>query len=88
MNNTWGLVFTKINTVENKFEALLSLNTGTEDETRIIFNRIKNEFSENKGDPEVVIDFVDEDDSIVGDFSITKSQAGKIAGLLGHKLSA
>ncbi|WP_145413372.1 hypothetical protein [Paenibacillus xylanexedens] len=87
MENTWGLIFTKVNLEENKFDYLLELNTGSEHDTRLLFNRIKNEFTENKGEPEMVIDLVDEEDGIIDDFSLTFSQAETVASLLGHNIS-
>lgn len=85
-NNTWGLQFVKINTKDNKFETLLALNTGSEAETRAIFDRIKNEFTENKGEPDCIVDLLDADDSIVDDYALTKNQVISIASLLGHKI--
>ncbi|WP_342436753.1 hypothetical protein NSS79_25985 [Paenibacillus sp. FSL L8-0436] len=51
------------------------------------FNRIKSEFVENKGEPDCVVDLLDEDDSIVDDFAITTAQAKTIASLLGHSIA-
>lgn len=84
--NTWGLEFMKIDLQENKIESILGLNMGTEEYTRSVFNKIKNEFAENKGDPEVVIDLLDESDDIIEDFSVTTAQALSISSLLGHTI--
>lgn len=84
--NTWGLQFVKINTNDNEFETLLALNSGTEEKARQVFDRIKAEFAENKGEPDCVIDLLDDDDSIVDDFAITTDQAKTIASLLGHSI--
>lgn len=81
--NTWGLRFTKVNLIEDKFESLLALNIGDEQTTRKVFEDIKEDFKENTGEPDCVIDLLDEDDSIVDDFPITEKQATKIAALLG-----
>jgi hypothetical protein len=83
---TWGLQFVKVNTEENKFEDLLVLKGVSESYARETFDRIKAEFTENKGEPECVVDLIDEDDSIVDDFAITISQAKSIASLLGHSI--
>lgn len=84
--NTWGIQFVKINTEKNEFETLLALNTGSETKARETFNRIKTEFTENKGEPDCVVDLLDSDDSIIDDFSITITQAKNIASLLGHSI--
>lgn len=84
---TWGLQFVKVNTEENKFEDLLVLKGVSESYAREIFDRIRTEFTENKGEPDCVVDLLDEGDSIVDDFGITLSQAKSIASLLGHSIT-
>ncbi|MBA9086523.1 hypothetical protein FHR92_003001 [Fontibacillus solani] len=86
--NTWGLQFVRINIQANEFETLLVLKGVSEEYARETFNRIKSEFSENKGEPDCVVDLLNEDDSIVDDFAITNDQAQTIASLLGHSLTA
>jgi len=76
----------KINTDDNKFVTLLALNSGSEAKAREVFSRIKAEFAENKGEPDCVVDLLDDDDSIVDDFAITTNQAQTIASLLGHSI--
>jgi len=85
--NTWGLQFVKINIEDNEFETLLAINCGSEEKARKVFSRIKIEFSENKGEPDCVVDLLDEDDSIVDDFAITTDQAKTIASLLGYVIA-
>ncbi|OMD04715.1 hypothetical protein MKX34_11660 [Paenibacillus sp. FSL R5-0636] len=84
--NTWGLQFVRIDVQANEIETLLILKGVSEEYARETFNRIKLEFSENKGEPDCVVDLLDEDDSIVDDFGITLSQAKSIASLLGHSI--
>lgn len=88
MTNTWGLIFTKVNIEEDKFDTLLSLNTGSEEETRNLFERIKREFKSNTGEPQALIDLVDENDDIIDDYPVTYGQVQTIAALMGHKISA
>jgi hypothetical protein len=84
--NTWGIGFTRINTEADTFETLLELNTGNETKTRKLYEQIKAEFVRNDGEPDCLIDLLDEDDSIVDDYPITLDQAKAIADKLGHKL--
>lgn len=84
--NTWGLQFVKIDIEGNKFNTLLALNIGNEIEARVSFDRIRNEFTENKGEPDCIVDLLDENDDIIEDFSLTGSQVISIASLLGYKL--
>jgi hypothetical protein len=85
--NTWGLQFIKVNIEENKFDRMLSLNIGNEEETKELFYIYKSIFAENKGDPDCVIDLLDENDDIIDDFSVTKNQATEIALSLRHRLN-
>lgn len=86
--DTWGLQFLKINVLQNEFETLLILKGVSEKYAKETFNRIKTEFKENNGEPDCVVDLLDEDDSIVDDFSITINQAKIIASLLGHSIDS
>jgi hypothetical protein len=83
---TWGLRFVKVNTEENVFEDLLILKGVSESYAREVFERIRTEFAENKGEPDCVIDLLDEDNSIVDNFTITLTQAQTIASLLGYSI--
>jgi hypothetical protein len=85
-NNTWGLQFVKIDIEGDKFDTLLALNIGSETDARASFDRITNEFTENKKEPDCVVDLLDEEDSIIEDYALTSSQVSSIASLLGHKL--
>jgi hypothetical protein len=85
--NTWGLEIIKVNVEEDKFESLLALNIGEEAETRRLFTQIKNEFEENNGEPDCIIDLLDEQDAIVEDISVTRQQAIEIAKRLGHEIN-
>lgn len=87
IKNTWGIEFVKVNIKDDKFESLFALNIGDEAKTRALFNQIKSEFTKKEGEPDCVIDLLDEDDSIIDDLSVTKNQVIEIASLLGHKVS-
>ncbi|WP_339304456.1 hypothetical protein NST33_18240 [Paenibacillus sp. FSL L8-0435] len=82
--NTWGFALTKINIEEDEFESLLEVNTGEEKKTKSMFEQIKSNFPENKGEPEVVIDLLDSNDDIIDDYAVTLDQAKSIAQLFGH----
>lgn len=84
--NTWGLAFVKVDLERDKFKQLIALNLGTEKKAREVFDRIKNEFKENKGEPDCVIDLIDEEDSIVDDYRLTENQLVTVASLLGHEI--
>ncbi|MFF2532248.1 hypothetical protein ACFVS2_25395 [Brevibacillus sp. NPDC058079] len=84
--NTWGLQIVKVNVEEGGFDTLIALNIGNEAKTRDMFNQIKNEFTKNNGEPDCVLDLLDDEDSIVDDWAITKKQAVEIASRLGHNI--
>ncbi|PRR87321.1 hypothetical protein [Bacillus atrophaeus] len=84
--NTWGLAFVKVDLEKDEFKQLIALNLGTEQKAREVFNRIKDEFKENKGKPDCIIDLIDEDDSIVDDYRLTENQIVTVASLLGHEI--
>ncbi|MCY8737533.1 hypothetical protein P8881_19555 [Bacillus haynesii] len=85
--NTWGLAFVKIDLENDQFNELLALNLGTEQKAREVFGRIKNEFKENKGEPDCIIDLIDEYGDIIEDYPLTKNQIVTIASLLGHEIN-
>ncbi|URJ76327.1 hypothetical protein MF621_004033 (plasmid) [Bacillus velezensis] len=84
--NTWGLSFVKVDLENDRLNQLLGLNLETEQKAKEVFDRIKNEFKENKGEPDCVIDLIDEDDSIVDDYRLTENQLITVALSLGHKI--
>ncbi|MBK4208858.1 hypothetical protein ACQJNT_07325 [Bacillus licheniformis] len=84
--NTWGLAFVKIDLENDQFNELLALNLETEQIAREVFGRIKNEFKENKGEPDCIIDLIDEHNDIIEDYPLTKKQIVTIASLLGHEI--
>ncbi|QRV11400.1 hypothetical protein JR311_19660 (plasmid) [Bacillus velezensis] len=84
--NTWGLSFVKVDLENDRLNQLLGLNLETEQKAKEVFDRIKNEFKENKGEPDCVIDLIDEDDSIVDDYPLTENQIVTVALLLGHEI--
>lgn len=83
--NTWGLQFVTINSNEDGFNTHLALNTGDETKTRKILSDIKEQYEEFNSESAVVIDLLDEEDSIVEDYSVSKEDAEDIAMRLGHK---
>ena len=83
--NTWGLSFCSIDEKEEN-NKLLELNLGTEQKAREVFDRIKNEFEQNTGKTDSIIDLIDEDDNIIDDYPLTKHQLVTVASLLGHSL--
>ncbi|WP_144523152.1 hypothetical protein [Bacillus pumilus] len=84
--NTWGLAFIQIDTEKDQFNELLSLNLGSEHKAREVFNRVKNEFKENDGEPEGVIDLLDENEEIIDDYALTTNQLITVAAMLGHEI--
>ncbi|MDH6370572.1 uncharacterized protein with FMN-binding domain [Paenibacillus sp. PastF-3] len=85
--NTWGLQFVRVNVQDNQFETLLILKGVSEEYAKETFERIKSEFVKNQGEPDCVVDLLNEEDSIVDDFAITLVQAKTIASLLGHSIT-
>lgn len=84
--NTWGLAFIQIDTEKDQFNELLSLNLGSEHEAREVFDRVKREFKENNGEPDGVIDLIDENEEIIDDYALTTNQLIIIAAMLGHEI--
>jgi hypothetical protein len=83
--NTWGLVFNCINEEKDEIVQLLGLNLGSENEARLYFDKIKTEFPSN--DDQCIVDLVDEDDSIVDDYPLSKEQVLEIAARFGHEIT-
>lgn len=84
--NTWGLRFTQVDVRNNEIKTLLALNTGGEEGTRILFEDIKKQFPKNQGEPDSVIDLLDEMDDIIDDHPVTREQLTQVALGLGHKI--
>ncbi|MCY7500124.1 hypothetical protein [Bacillus pumilus] len=82
--NTWGLAFVQIDTKKDQFNELLSLNLGSEHKAREVFDRIKRDFKENNGEPDGVIDLIDENEEIIEDYVLTTNQLITVAAMLGH----
>ncbi|MED3677081.1 MULTISPECIES: hypothetical protein [Bacillus amyloliquefaciens group] len=83
--NTWGLSFCSIDEKEQNIK-LLGLNFGTEQKAKEIFDRIKNEFEQNTGKPDSIIDLIDEEEDIIDEYPLTKNQLVTVASLLGHTI--
>ncbi|MFE5473858.1 hypothetical protein [Bacillus safensis] len=74
---TWGLNFTSINIDENEINNVHSLVFAFEGHAKYIFNLIKNEYEENRGQPECTVDLMNEE-VILEDYSLTRKQVDKI----------
>lgn len=85
MNNKWTLSFVEFDNENQEFKTLLTIEA-SETHVKETFNRIKNEFKENTGEPDCIIDLVDEYDSIIDNYSLTKQQLVSVASLLGFEL--
>jgi len=84
----WGLVFHEVDLENQEYKTLLYL-TGTESRIKAAFENMKNQFKRHKGEPDCVISLIDVDDneSTVDDYPLTKMQMTSIATLLGFELS-
>lgn len=87
-SNKWGLQFTEIDHENQEIKTLLYI-TAEEEQVKATFENIKKQFKENEGDKECAIDLIDVDDneSIVDDYPLTKMQLESAATLLGFELS-
>lgn len=84
--NTWGLAFVQIDTKKDQCNELLSLNLESEHKAREVFDRIKSEFKENNGEPDGIIDLIDENEEIIDDYALTTNQLITVAAMLGHEI--
>lgn len=76
----YGIKFNKIDTEKNTIIQLLAFNIGeTEEQAYGVFHKIENHYIENKGEPEVVIDLVDENSSILHDYALKYEDAKELA---------
>lgn len=86
--NKWALQFTEIDHENQYFKTLLYLTAG-EEQVKTTFENLKKQFKKNEGAKECVIDLinVDDNESIIDDYPLTKMQLESVATLLGFKLS-
>ncbi|MGG0667752.1 hypothetical protein ABE073_04400 [Lederbergia citrisecunda] len=87
-SNKWGLVFHEVDVENQEFKTLLYL-TGDHIRIKYTFNNIKERFKRNTGNPECVLSLVDVEDneSAIDDYPLTKMQLESVATLLGFELS-
>lgn len=78
---TWGLNFTSINIDENEINNVHSLVFAFEGHAKYIFDLIKNDYEENRGQPEGTVDLMNEG-VILEDYSLTRKQVDKIVSKL------
>jgi hypothetical protein len=83
--NTWGLVFNSINEEKDEVVEIFGLNLGSESDARFYFDKIKTEF--HSKDDHCIVDLVDEEDSIVDDYPLSKEQVLEIAARFGHEIT-
>lgn len=84
-----GIVFTEVDLINDEFITHLSLCVGkTYEEGLNFFNQIKESYPSNEGEPEMVIDFIDKDWSVIEDYSLTKENARHLAMRMGYALKA
>ncbi|WP_107942644.1 hypothetical protein MHH70_01785 [Metasolibacillus sp. FSL H7-0170] len=80
----YGIVFNKIDIIKDQIEELLAFCIGeTEEQALEVFRKIENHYTEHKGQPEVVIDLVDKNRTILHDYSLTYSHAKELAFSMG-----
>lgn len=87
-SNKWGLVFHEVDVENQEYKTLLYL-TGAESQMKATFENMKSQFKRHKGDPDCVVSLIDVDDneSTVDDYPLSKMQMTSVATLLGFELS-
>jgi hypothetical protein len=79
--------FTGVDLVNDAFIDHLTLCVGkTHEEGLKFFNQIKDSYPKHEGEPEIVIDFIDQDWSILDDYPLSKENARHLAMRMGHVL--
>lgn len=80
-----GITFTEVDLINNEFISHLTLCVGkTYEEAIKFFEQIKHAYPKHDGEPEMVIDFIDTDWSIIDDYSISKEHARHLLMRMGH----
>lgn len=80
----YGITFNKVDTKKNEITQLLAFNIGeTEEQAFEVFRKIENHYAKNDGEPEIVIDLVDEHWTILHDYSLTFEDAKELAFSMG-----
>lgn len=84
----YSIVFNKINLDKNEIERLLAFNISkTEVQAYDVFNKIENHYEANRGNPEVIIDLITNDWTILHDYSITYEYAKELAHSMGWDIN-
>lgn len=82
-----AITFTEADVVKDEFISHLTLCIGKNyEEGLMFFNQIKENYPKHEGEPEIVIDFIDPDWSIIDDYPLTKENARHLAMRMGHAL--
>lgn len=82
-----AITFTEVDVVNDEFKSHLTLCIGKNyEEALVFFNQIKESYPKHEGEPEIVIDFIDMDWSILDDYPLTKENARHLAMRMGHVL--
>ncbi len=82
-----AITFTEIDLVNDEFYNILTLCIGkTYEEALTFFNQVKESYPKHEGEPEIVIDFIDNDWSIINDYPLSKENARHLAQRMGHVL--
>lgn len=87
--NEHAITFTGVDLVNDKFINHLTLCIGKNYEDGLsFFNQIKESYPKHEGEPEIVIDFIDSDWSIIDDYPLSKENAWHLAMRMGHTLKS
>lgn len=82
-----AITFTEVDLVNDCFVTHLTLCIGKNYEEALkFFNQVKDSYPKHEGEPEIVIDFIDTDWSIIDDYPLTKENAKHLAMRMGHVL--
>jgi hypothetical protein len=82
-----AITFTEVDLKNDGFITHLTLCIGKNYEEGLkFFNQIKESYPKHEGEPEMIIDFIDTDWSLIDDYPITKENAIHLAMRMGHVL--
>lgn len=80
----YGIAFYKIDCEKNEMKQLLAFNIGeTENAANAVFDKIEHNYNENKREPEIVIDLIGNDWTILRDYALTYYDAKELAASMG-----
>lgn len=82
-----AITFTEVDLANDEFISHLTLCIGNDHEEALrYFNQIKETYPVYDGEPEIILDFIDSDWSIIDDYSLTRENARQLAMRMGHIL--